>query len=644
VNPSSALATVLVDELVRQGVREAVLCPGSRSAAFAYALQEADRSGRLRLHVRVDERSAGFLALGLAKLTRRPVPVFTTSGTAVANLHPAVLEAGHACVPMIIVSADRPAELQGTGANQTTDQTHLFGAAVRMFHQLGVPERREGQNAVWRSVVGRLCAAATGLSGPDAGPVHLNVPLREPLVPDLVFDGEWPESMEGRDDGVPWVRVLPASHRVEGLATVPKTLIVLGDLPDPAMAADVRALARASGWPLIAEPFGAHEASTPDGRAESHAARDHAAQDHTAQDHTAQDHTAQDRSAQDHTAQDRTAQDRTAQDRSAQDHAAQGHTAQDRSAQDRSAQLPHGPLLLTAGQWLESHLPDRVLVVGRITLSRPVADLLRNPLVPVEIVTAQSDWPDPAHVASVVHPFEVVRASIAHGRRVDEDWARTWFDAGEQVSKAAVASIEASWPSGLAIASTVLAELPPEATLFVGSSSSARDVDLAMSPSARSAPLTVVASRGLAGIDGCVSTAIGLALARPHVAAYALMGDLTFLHDSNGLLIGPHEPRPDLTVVVTNDDGGGIFTLLEPGEPGRAADFERIFGTPTGVSIADICRAHRVRHTLASTQAELRTVLRWHPGGLIVVEVRVDRSGHRDLHAELRAAAAQALS
>jgi 2-succinyl-5-enolpyruvyl-6-hydroxy-3-cyclohexene-1-carboxylate synthase len=568
VNPSTALATVVVDELVRHGVREAVLCPGSRSAVFAYALQEADRSGRLRLHVRVDERSAAFLALGLAKLTRRPVPVFTTSGTAVANLHPAVLEASHGAVPLIIVSADRPAELRATGANQTTDQSHLFGTAVRMFHQLGAPERRSGQNAVWRSVVGRLYVAAMGASGADVGPVHLNVPLREPLVPDRAAGGEWPESLQGRDDEAPWVRVRSASRRVETLASVPRTLVVLGDLPDPVMARDVTELARASGWPVIAEPFGAH---------------------------------------------------------------------------DRSIVVPHGPLLLTAGGWLGRHLPGRVLVVGRVTLSRAVGDLLRNPTVSVEIVAAGSDWPDPSHVASVVHPFEVVRAAIAHGRQVEEEWAREWVGAGQRMSTAAAAIIDAAWPSGLTISATVLTELPSDARLFVGSSNSARDLDLAMSPSARSAPLTVVASRGLAGIDGCVSTAIGIALAQPQRPAYALMGDLTFLHDGNGLLIGPQEPRPDLTIVVTNDDGGGIFTLLEPGEPSRAADFERVFGTPTGASIADICHAHGVRHTVASTQAELGAVLRKHPDGLGVVEVRVDRSGHRDLHAELQAAAAQAL-
>ena len=578
MNPSTALATVVVDELVRHGVREAVLCPGSRSAPFAYALQEADRAGRLRLHVRVDERSAAFLALGLAKLTRRPVPVFTTSGTAVANLHPAVLEASHAAVPLVIVSSDRPPELQGTGANQTTDQGHLFGGAVRMFHQLGAPERREGQNAVWRSVVGRLCVAATGTRGSDAGPVHLNVPLREPLVPDPIESdarlpdpspvAPWLESFDGRDGDAPWVTVHPARLQGEVFSSIPRTLVLLGDLPDPAGGAQVMALAAAAGWPVIAEPFGSH---------------------------------------------------------------------------DRSATLPHGPLLLTAGEWLVRHLPERVLVIGRVTLSRAVAALVRNPAVVVEVVAAQSSWPDPSHVASVIHPFEAVTASVASGRQVDEQWARDWSDAGQLVAKAADAVIGRAWPSGLAVARTVLAELPPDATLFVGSSNAVRDVDLALSPSVRTAPLTVVASRGLAGIDGCVSTAIGVALAEPGRPAYALMGDLTFLHDCNGLLIGPHEPRPDLTIVVTNDDGGGIFTLLEPGEPSRATDFERIFGTPTGASIVDICRAHGVGHTFASTAAELSGALGRHPEGLQVVEVRVDRSGHRDLHADLRAAAASAL-
>jgi len=402
-------------------------------------------------------------------------------------------------------------------------------------------------------------------------------------VPDLLPAGEWPESLAGRDDRAPWVTVKTVGSHAQGLAFIPRTLLVLGDLPDPAMAVEVAALSRASGWPLLSEPFGAHDGGAPDSG------------------------------------------------------------APDRGAPGTGARVPHGPLLLTTGGWLEQHLPERVLVVGRITLSRPVGDLLRNPAVRVEIVASQSSWPDASHVASVVHPFEVVASSIPKGRQVDEHWAKGWADAGLLVSEAVRPVIEASWPSGLAIAAVVLAEMPPDATLFVGSSNSARDVDLAMSPAARRLPLTVVASRGLAGIDGCVSTAIGLALARPQHPAYALMGDLTFLHDSNGLLIGPLEPRPDLTIVVTNDDGAGIFTLLEPGEPDRELDFERVFGTPTGASIVDICRAHGVRHTMAETDAELRVALRQLPDGLTVVEVRVARAAHRHLHAELRASAANAL-
>ena len=566
MNPSTALATVLVDELARHGVRDAVLCPGSRSAPLAYALQDADRAGRIRLHVRVDERSAGFLALGLAKLSRRPVPVVTTSGTAVANLHPAVLEAHHAAVPLLVLSADRPPELRGTGANQTTTQPGLFGMPVRWLHDLGAPECRPGQVAVWRSATSRAVAAALGTLGATPGPVHLNLPLREPLVP-TPDDQPWPEPLDGRPGGAPWVQVDRAFPVAEPLEDEPRTLVLLGDLPDSVSAAKVASLAAATGWPLLAEPFGGYE---------------------------------------------------------------------------RSSVVPHGPLLLTAADWLEQHLPRRVLVVGRVTLSRAVAALLRRPEVRVEAVTAGTDWPDPGHVARRVHPWA---ALAAHEHlSVDRGWAQAWREAGERVTGAARPVIADAWPSGLAVADAVLSALPEDAVLFVGSSNAARDIDLAMDPATLDPATTVVASRGLAGIDGCVSTAAGIALAAPDRPAYALMGDLTFLHDSNGLLIGPHEPRPDLTIVVPNDDGGGIFTLLEPGEPGRAQDFERVFGTPTGTSLADLCRAHGVAHTLATTREALTVAVAARPRGLRVVEVPVPRDGHRDLHARLRHAAAGALS
>jgi len=601
VNPSTALATVLVDELVRAGVREAVLCPGSRSAPLAYALQEADVAGRLRLHVRVDERSAGFLALGLAKLTRRPVPVVTTSGTAVANLHPAVLEASHAGVPLLVLTADRPQELRGTGANQTTDQGGFFGAAVRWSHELAAPERRVGQNGSWRSVVARACIAAQGDLSGDAGPVHVNVPLREPLVPTVPATGEagWPDGLAGRPGGAPWVQVAaPAGSggtggtagtssadgtsspdgriSTDGTATVgrvdptPRTLVVVGDLPHPAMAGEAVELARAAGWPVVTEPFGRF---------------------------------------------------------------------------DRAAVLPHGPLLLGARDWLEAHLPERVLVVGRVTLARSVAALLRHPGVRVEVVTTRAVWADPSHVASRVWPW----GSFAASRPAltgcgDQAWAEAWAEAGRRVAKAVAEVVGRGWPSGPAVAALTAAALPADATLFVGSSNPVRDLDLAVGPGGLDPSTRVVASRGLAGIDGCVSTAAGIALAGAGSATYALMGDLTFLHDQGGLLIGPHEPRPDLTVVVPNDDGGGIFTLLEPGEPARSATFERVFGTPTGTSIGALCRAHGVRHVVATTVAALTEAVARRPGGITVVEVPLRRAAHRDLQAELRAAAVDALA
>jgi 2-succinyl-5-enolpyruvyl-6-hydroxy-3-cyclohexene-1-carboxylate synthase len=566
VNPSSALATVLVDELVRHGVREAVLCPGSRSAPLAYALQEADRQGRLRLHVRVDERSAGFLALGLAKLTGVPAVVVTTSGTAVANLHPAVLEAHHAQVPLVVLSADRPPELRGTGANQTTVQPGLFGAVVRWSADLGTPERLAGQQAAWRSTISRAVAASRGLLGADAGPVHLNLPLREPLVPTVGAD-PWPEPLDGRPRGEPWVTVRATEPGAGGRWREPdpvsRTLVLIGDLPRRGQFEEAIAWARRQGWPVVAEPFGPHP---------------------------------------------------------------------------REGAVPGGALVLGATDWLDAHLPERVITVGRLTLARQVAALLRRPGLRVEAVAGASEWSDPSHVVSVVHEWERLAGWEAPAAPPSSDWSSAWEEAGRAVAKAVLDAMP-PWPSGLAVAGSVLEGLPAGSTLFVGSSNAVRDLDLA---AVRPATARVVASRGLSGIDGCVSTAVGIALGDDG-PAYALLGDLTFLHDANGLAVGPEEPSADLTVVVVNDDGGGIFTLLEPGEPGLAADFERVFGTPLGMDLSALCAAHGVVHQLAGSEDELRAAVAEAPRGLRVVEVRVDRGGHRDAHARLREAAAAAL-
>ncbi len=543
MNPSTALARVLVDELVRGGVREAVLSPGSRSAPLAFALHDADRAGRLRLHVRIDERSAAFLALGLAKQSGRPVPVVTTSGTATANLHPAVLEASHAGVPLLLLTADRPPELRGSGANQTVDQVGLYGGAVRLFVEVGVPEERAGQNAYWRAMTCRALAAALH----DPGPVQLNLGLREPLVPE---DGDWVEPLDGRTDGGPWTVVVPppAAPVVDDLPA--RTVVVIGDCTaDLARAA--LALAAARGFPVVAEPS-------------SSAWSDEVV---------------------------------------------------------RSADL-----VLGAPGWLDQHAPERVLVVGRPTLSRAVGRLIAA--APADVVGAHGRWTDPARRAERVLPGVPVPDGL-----VDPSWLPSWAEAGTR-ARTAVDDLLADDLSEPAVAAEVVASAGD--LLVVGSSKPVRDLFLAGGREG----LRVLANRGAAGIDGTVSTAIGAALAHGR-RTLALLGDLTFLHDANGLVIGPDEPRPDLTIVVVNNDGGAIFGLLEQGAPEHAKAFERVFGTPHGVDLEALCAATRTPYSRATTRGELSAQL--HGDGLRVVEVRTDRGGAVELDRQLRSAVAKAL-
>jgi 2-succinyl-5-enolpyruvyl-6-hydroxy-3-cyclohexene-1-carboxylate synthase len=549
VNPSTALARVLVDELVRCGVREAVLSPGSRSAPLAFALHDADRAGRLRLHVRIDERSAGFLALGLAKASGLPVPVVTTSGTATANLHPAVLEASHAGVPLLLLTADRPPELRGTGANQTVDQVGLYGTAVRLFAEVGAPERRSGQNAYWRALACRATAAAAGVLGSPAGPVQLNLGLREPLVPE---DGDWVEPLEGRPGGAPWTALVRASTAAPPDDLPNRTVVVIGDCTGDLTSAALR-LAEARGFPVVAEPSS--------------------------------------------------------------------------SAVSRTV-VPAAELVLSAEGWLDAHAPERVLVVGRPTLSRVVARLVG--VAPADVVGPHGQWPDPARRATRVLP-----AVPAPAGGVDEAWLPSWSDAGRAARAVTDEILDASGLSEPVVAAELVAAA--DGLLVVGSSKPVRDLFLAGGREG----LRVLANRGAAGIDGTVSTAMGAALAHGG-RTLALLGDLTFLHDVNGLVLGPDEPRPDLTIVVVNNDGGAIFGLLEQGSPEHADAFERVFGTPHGVDLEALCAATRTAYTLVTSREELRKAL---PGsGIQVVEVRTDRAVAVELDRSLRAGVAGALA
>ncbi len=590
MNPSTAFATVLVDELLRCGLQEAVVAPGSRNAPLSMALHAASLAepgpgGRppLRLHVRIDERSASFLALGLAKASGRPVAVVCTSGTAAAHLHAAVIEADEAGIPLLVLTADRPPELRGTGANQTIDQIKLYGSAVRWFCEAGVPEERPGQAAYWRSLASKAWAQAAGSGAGYAGPVHLNLPFRDPLVPSAPGTGEsavesatrdvaaaqrWSDDQSGRPDRRPWTRVEPDATRQPELELdwAERGLVVAGDgTADPATLAR---LASQAGWPLLAEP---------------------------------------------------------------------------------SSGARHGPTALGSYQYLldspgflASRRPEVIVSAGRPGLSRGQLSLLRAAGVDgrhIVLLQGPGRWSDPARTATDVAGRVVLRGGP--GRADGTGWLRSWVTADAAVRHAADRTLAAE--GGLSeplVARDLAAALPPGALLWAASSMPARDLDRHMTPRA---DVRVLASRGASGIDGLVSAAIGAALA--HQAggggpAVALLGDLALLHDAPGLVLGPAEPRPDLCLVVVNNNGGGIFSTLE--QAAFPEPFERVFGTPHGADIGALAAAAGLPYRRLESAADLPAVVAG--SELRVVEVRTDRSEGAKLRAAISQACAMALA
>ena len=575
-NAATALATALVDELVRGGVRHVVLSPGSRSAALGFAALAAAAEGRVALHTRIDERTAGFLALGIARTSRRPVAVVVTSGTAVVHLHAAVLEASHAGVPLVVLTADRPARLRGTGANQTTDQAGIYGGAVRLAADVPapVPGHAEAvQVAGWRSLAARAVLAAAGpghrTPGPPPGPVHLNLQLDGPQVPD-VGDG-WSTPVDGRPDGAAWtVRGAEAEVVPELIDRDTRTVVVAGDDAGP----PARVLAEQAGWPLLAEP-------TSGSRTGDNAVRTYR--------------------------------------------------------------------LLLADPELAGRV-ERVVVAGHPTLSRPVTRLLSRS--DVEVVALASPgrptptWTDPGHTVSRVVPaLEPVPAGLPDSDWVMEwpgptsPWLEEWRDRDADLSARLDALLDGWGPlTPHHVAAAVAAALPAGGLLLVGASNPVRDLDLVVPRYAVGDRRLVVANRGLAGIDGTVSSAVGAALGRPSsTRALALMGDVTFVHDLTGLVLGPREARPDLTVVVVNDDGGSIFAVLEQGAPAHAAAYDTLFGTPHGVDLAALCAATGVAHERVGDRAGLAAALERRPSGVEVVEAVVRRDDRRALDEAVRA-------
>lgn len=532
MSESIACAQALIGQLLAQGVTDLVLAPGSRSAPLALVAEATARDGRLRLHVRIDERVAGFLALGLAKASGRCVPVITTSGTAVGNLLPAVMEAHHSGVPLLVVSADRPAALVGIGANQTTEQTGIFAGFLR--YRARISSTAPGPS--WAAQSARAVLFAEGVLSRHPGPAQLNVELAEPLVPDggpvqpaveaaPVFAG-------GVTEPVPWT--LPGT---------PRTLVVCGDAP-VAVGRTATALAEAAGLPLLAEPSSNARAGT--------------------------------------------------------------------------NALAAGRLLLDGDLGAQV---ERVIVFGRPSLSRPVTALLSRPDVEVVAVAATADFVDPGWRAALVAGAVEVEPGAA-------DWLAAWQAADhERLARLDEVFGGAGPLSGPTLARLVVAAVPSDQLLCLGNSNPIRDADLApIQPD----PAPVFANRGLSGIDGTVSTAIGIALATA-TPATLLCGDLAFVHDAGALAIGPGEPRPQLRVVVADDGGGSIFATLEYGRTEFAAAFERVFATPSGLDLVALAAGYGVPASRLRGADEVAAALGEPVNGLEVLVVDVDRAGRVEL-------------
>jgi 2-succinyl-5-enolpyruvyl-6-hydroxy-3-cyclohexene-1-carboxylate synthase len=556
-NAGRAFALVLADELARRGVAHAVIAPGSRSTPIALALLEHPK---ITVHVRIDERSAAYLALGIAKATGHVVPVLCTSGTATSYFHGAAMEADLARVPLLLLTADRPPELHGIGANQTVEQSALYGATVRWSLDVPVPQADPDAVDAWRETSRRAVEACLGRDGLPPGPVHLNLALREPLV--AVDDG----TGFGYDLGLDRERTLtvpaaphPSGDLAAALDGVRNGVVVVGDNagdPEPLVS-----WCGWAGWPLIAEPHS---------------------------------------------------------------NARYGPNA-----------LRAADAVLRDRRFTSAHRPDLVVVVGRIGLSRPLQDWLRD--TPHIVVSPDGGNWDVTRCARAVVRCETAGFDglDVDAHRADPAWLTGWQAAAARAAHAIDDILDATDElTEPRVARDVVRLLRHGGTLVVASSMPIRDLDLVMEPRD---DITIYANRGVSGIDGFVSTAQGIEIGSPG-GTVALCGDLSLLHDGNGLVLGP-EPRPDVTYVVINNDGGGIFSLLPQGTTVDPAAFERLFGTPHGVRLEALATAYRIGHLQVTTAGQLAEALAA-PDGLRIIEVRTDRAANAALHARLRDVAA----
>jgi 2-succinyl-5-enolpyruvyl-6-hydroxy-3-cyclohexene-1-carboxylate synthase len=556
---SHILLRAIVDEFARCGVEHAATAPGSRNTPIVEALVG---DGRIRCWSHIDERSAGFFALGAAKATGRPTVVTCTSGTAAANLLPAVIEAHEAGVPLIVLTADRPPELRDVGAGQAIDQLKLFGDAAKLFVEVGVDEATPETMRWARSLACR--AFITASEGPP-GPVHLNIPLREPLVVDQPLPPE--PGPGGRQDGAPWVSALrpeamprtPRKHQFDGV------VFVAGELgTDPGLGSRLAAFATRAGVPLLADPQS--------------------------------------------------------------------------GARSGSAAIAHYDLILREPSG--GLTPQVVCRIGELPTSKPLRSWIASLNAAVHVtLSGDSRWSDPSSqvfqrtVGSLSQLLD--RLETDQVVPADPSWLAAWRTADDAVGQAISAPLADSGLSEPAVAALLGSELPSACTCFVASSMPIRDVEEFFP--VRDSPPRVLSNRGANGIDGTVSSAFGVA-ATSDEPVVLLIGDVALAHDLGGLM-SARRTSLKLTIVLINNDGGGIFNFLPIAS--QQDIFEAHVGTPHGLDFAAAAAAfacgHELVEDLPAFHAALQRALA--SDQTTIIEVRTDRAANRALHEEIAAAA-----